>query len=46
MKRPRCELEEDRDIVAVKNLLQRIQIDVPASTVHGESPPMKRGGKR
>gem|GEM_PF-5128256 len=46
MKCPRCGLEEDRDIVAVKNLLQRIQIDVPASTVHGESPPMKGGGKR
>ena len=46
MKCPRCGLEEDRDIVAVENLLQRIQINVPASTVHGESPPMKRGGKR
>jgi len=46
MKRPRCELEKDRDIVAVKNLLQRIQIDVPASPVHGESPPMKGGKKK
>ncbi|MEM2384793.1 MAG: transposase [Candidatus Bathyarchaeia archaeon] len=46
MKCPRCRLEEDRDIIAVKNLLHRIQIDAPASTAHGESPPMKRGGKR
>ncbi len=32
-----CGLEEDRDVVAVKNLLQR---DVPTSTVQGESSPM------
>jgi hypothetical protein len=38
-------MEEDRDIIAVKNLLQRYQMDVGASSVHPESPPMKGGGK-
>jgi len=45
MRCPTCRLEEDRDIIAVKNLLQRYQIDVGASTVHPESPPMTGGGK-
>jgi putative transposase len=40
-----CGMEEDRDIIAVKNLLRRYQIDVGASTVHPENPPMKGGGK-
>ncbi len=40
-----CGLEEDRDVAAVKNLLRRYQRDVPASPVHGESSPMKRGEK-
>jgi hypothetical protein len=38
-------MEEDRDIIAVKNLLQRYQTDVGASPVHTENPPMKGGGK-
>jgi hypothetical protein len=37
--------EDDRDIIAVKNLFQRYQIDVGASTVHPENPPMKGGGE-
>jgi putative transposase len=41
----RCGLEEDRDIIAVKNLLRRCQMDVGASTVHPESLPMIGGGK-
>jgi putative transposase len=41
----RCGMEEDRDIIAVKNLLRRYQTDVGASTVHPENPPMKGGGK-
>jgi putative transposase len=41
----RCGMEEDRDIIAVKNLLRRHQTDVGASTVHPENPPMKGGGK-
>jgi putative transposase len=41
----RCGMEEDRDIIAVKNLLQRYQRDVGASTVHPENPPMTGGGK-
>jgi len=41
----RCGMEEDRDIIAVKNLLQRYQTNVGASTVHPESPPMTGGGK-
>jgi putative transposase len=40
-----CGMEEDRDIIAVKNLLRRYQRDVGASTVHPENPPMKGGGK-
>ena len=40
-----CGLEEDRDVIAVKNLLRRYQMDVGASSVHPESPPMKGGGK-
>jgi putative transposase len=40
-----CSQEDDRDIIAVKNLLQRYQTNVGASTVHPESPPMKGGGK-
>jgi putative transposase len=45
MRCPTCRLEEDRDIIAVKNLLQRYQIDVGSSTVHPESPSMTGGGK-
>jgi len=40
-----CGLEEDRDVIAVKNLLRKHQIDVPSSSVQGESPPMIGGGK-
>ena len=40
LKCSRCGLEEDRDIIAVKNLLRRYQMDVGASPVHPESPPM------
>jgi putative transposase len=40
-----CGLEEDRDVIAVKNLLRRHQTDVGSSTVHPENPPMKGGGK-
>jgi transposase len=40
-----CSQEDDRDIIAVKNLLQKYQRDVGSSTVHPESPPMKGGGK-
>jgi putative transposase len=42
---PKCGLEEDRDVLAVRNLLGRYQINVGSSSVHPESPPMKRGGK-
>jgi len=42
---PTCGLEEDRDAIAVKNLLRKHQMDVGASSVHPESPPMTRGGK-
>jgi len=38
-------LEEDRDIIAVKNLLERYRMDVGSSSVHPESPPMTGGGK-
>jgi putative transposase len=41
----KCGLEEDRDVVAVKNLLRKYQMDVGASSVHPESPPMIGGGK-
>jgi putative transposase len=40
LKCSRCELEEDRDIIAVKNLLKRYKMNVGASPVHPESPPM------
>jgi putative transposase len=40
-----CGLEEDRDVIAVRNLLHKYQTDVGASPVHPESPPMKGGGK-
>jgi transposase len=43
MKCSECGLEEDRDVIAVKNLLRRYQMD--AASVHPEGPPMKRGGK-
>ncbi|ACB07602.1 RNA-guided endonuclease InsQ/TnpB family protein [Candidatus Korarchaeum cryptofilum] len=36
----RCGLEEDRDVVAVKNLLRKYRMDVGASSVHPEGPPM------
>jgi putative transposase len=45
LKCSRCGLEEDRDIIAVKNLLRRYQMDVGASPVHPESLPMIGGGK-
>jgi putative transposase len=45
MRCPKCGLEEDRDAVAVRNLLRRYQMDVGASSVHPESPPMTGGGK-
>jgi hypothetical protein len=32
-------------VIAVKNLLRRYQMDVGASSVHPEGPPMKGGGK-
>lgn len=35
-----CGLEEDRDVIAVKNLLRRYRMDVRASPVHPEGPPM------
>jgi IS605 OrfB family transposase len=37
LKCSRCGLEEDRDIIAVKNLLHRYQMDIGASSVHPES---------
>jgi putative transposase len=40
MKCRSCGLEEDRDKVAVRNLLLVYQRDVPSSSVQGESPPM------
>jgi len=40
MKCPGCGLEEDRDVIAVKNLLRRYQMDVGASSVHPEGPSM------
>jgi putative transposase len=42
---PKCGLEEDRDAVAVRNLLRRYQMDVGSSPVHPEGPPMTGGGK-
>jgi transposase len=41
----KCGLKQDRDIIAVRNLLHRSQINVETSPVHSESPPMTRGGK-
>ena len=38
-----CGLEEDRDAIAVKNLLRRYQMD--ALSVHPKSPPMIGEGK-
>lgn len=45
MKCPKCAIEEDRDIIAIKNLLHRYQMNVGSSSVHPESPPMIGGGK-
>jgi putative transposase len=45
LKCPSCRLEEDRDVVAVMNLLRSRQTHVPSSPVQGESPPMTGGGK-
>ena len=42
---PKCGLEEDRDVLAVRNLLGRYQMYVGTSPVHPEGPPMKGGGK-
>jgi putative transposase len=39
-----CGLEEDRDVIAVRNLLLKLR-DVGASSVHPEGPSMIRGGK-
>ncbi|MCC6027053.1 MAG: hypothetical protein LM574_00485 [Archaeoglobus sp.] len=44
MKCSECGLEKDRDVIAVKNLLRKYQMDVGAS-VHPEGPPMRGGGK-
>ncbi len=46
MKCLKCELEQDRDIIAVRNLLRKhlAQIDVPSSSVQGESPPIYEEG--
>jgi putative transposase len=40
VKSRKCGLEQDRDIIAVENMLRRYQIDVGASSVHPENPPM------
>jgi putative transposase len=45
LKCPKCAIEEDRDIIAIKNLLHRYQMNVGSSSVHPESPPMIGGGK-
>jgi len=45
MKCSECGLEEDRGAIAVKNLLRRYQMDVGASSVHPEGPPMEGGWK-
>ena len=45
LKCKRCGFEEDRDVIAVLNLLRKYQMNVGTSSVHPESPPMKRGGK-
>ena len=42
---PTCVLEEDRDVITVKNLLHKHQRDVGASPVHPKSPPMTGGGR-
>jgi len=44
MRCPRCGMEEDRDIIAAKNLLHKHRTNVGASSVHSESPPTTRGG--
>ncbi|MCC6028320.1 MAG: hypothetical protein LM574_07040 [Archaeoglobus sp.] len=44
MKCSECGLEEDRDVITVKNPLRRYQMDAGAS-VHPEGPPMIGGGK-
>ncbi|MGC8850220.1 MAG: RNA-guided endonuclease TnpB family protein, partial [Candidatus Bathyarchaeia archaeon] len=46
MECPECGLEEDRDVIAVLNLLKEYRRNVPASTVHGESPPMTTEGMK
>jgi transposase len=38
-------MEEDRDIIAVKNLLRRYQTDVGLQPFTPKTPPMKGGGK-
>ncbi|MEM2957608.1 MAG: hypothetical protein QW261_04950 [Candidatus Jordarchaeaceae archaeon] len=45
---PKCGMEEDRDVIAVRNLLLKYnntQIDVPASSVLGRTPPHEMGGE-
>ncbi|MEM3586778.1 MAG: transposase, partial [Candidatus Jordarchaeaceae archaeon] len=41
MRCPKCGMEEDRDVIAVRNLLlkYKVQRDVPASSVLGRTPP-------
>lgn len=47
MKCRNCGLEEDRDVVAVRNLLLlNYQRDVPSSSVQGESSPMTPSARR
>jgi putative transposase len=45
MKCRKCGYEEDRDFIAVLNLLKRYQMDVGSSSVHPENLPMTGGGK-
>ncbi|MBS7270714.1 MAG: transposase [Candidatus Freyarchaeota archaeon] len=49
MRCPKCGMEEDRDIIAVRNLLLKYnntQRDVPASSVFGRTPPHEIEGER
>ncbi|MBS7251391.1 MAG: hypothetical protein KIH08_12515 [Candidatus Freyarchaeota archaeon] len=49
MRCPKCGMEEDRDIIAVRNLLLKYnntQRDVPASSVLGRTPPHEIEGGR
>ncbi|MEM2135009.1 MAG: hypothetical protein QXG44_09170 [Candidatus Jordarchaeaceae archaeon] len=48
MRCPKCGMEEDRDVIAVRNLLlkYKVQRDVPASSVLGRTPPHEKEGGR